>query len=115
VHNRRCRNLARLLRDGAENDRLLEAHWNSAGPVSRKVTLRMEAFDRTGLLNDITNAINKHGLFIYECDTKSDERRGTAAFRYIFQVTNVEALDAVIADLRLVRGVYKVERVARVT
>jgi len=62
VHRRDCHNILRL--DGTSRDRLIEVAWGDGGGQNWDVEVVIEAFDRSGLLRDVTQVLTENGVYI---------------------------------------------------
>ncbi|MCB2154507.1 bifunctional (p)ppGpp synthetase/guanosine-3',5'-bis(diphosphate) 3'-pyrophosphohydrolase [bacterium] len=113
VHHRNCSNVSRFRNQEGESQRILPAVWNTEGPISHTVFLRVETFDRAGLLMDLTREISKHNIFIVACHTRSQKGKGTATLRFEVDVSDITQLEEVLASIRQVRNVIKAERTNR--
>lgn len=113
VHHAQCPSIVRIRMNEEERARLLPARWNVEGPISHTVGLRVEATDRAGLLNDLTQELARQSIFILACHTKSDKKRGTAVIRFEADVSDILQLDNVLKALRHVPGVLRAERTSR--
>ena len=78
---------------------------------TRRVSLRIECFDRAGLLADITSIMSHMNVFILESKTKS--RRDSAVLKFLIEVKDVEQLNALFAQVRQVKGVLNMSRSSR--
>ena len=113
VHHRNCSNVGRFEDQEGEAQRILPARWNTEGPISHTVFLRIETFDRGGLLMDLTREIAKHNIFIVACHTRSHKTKGSATLRFEVDVTDITQLEDLLVSLRLVRNVVSAERTNR--
>lgn len=110
VHRKDCGNLLRL--QSYEPERILEVHWGTEPQQAYPVKIRVDAYDRSGLLRDITAVLDKAGLNILAMNTKSDQGDTGVAVRMdvTVEVTKIEQLSAVIARLREIPNMTSVQR-----
>ncbi len=75
IHRRDCHNVLRL--DGADRDRLVEVEWGGAVSNRWEVDVLVDAFDRSGLLRDVTQVLTENGIHIVDAGIESvpDEPR----------------------------------------
>lgn len=109
VHNVDCPGIARL-RTTDDSARLLPARWNVKEPVVSNVYLRIEAYDRAGLLMEVTQEIARQNIFILQCQTRSDKRKNLAVIRIEADVSDLRQVDNVLEGLRNIAGVVRAER-----
>lgn len=113
VHKSACPTIARAREDAEDAARVLPAQWNDTANVRQMVFIRVEASDRTGLLAEISGQFSNRNVSIIGCKTETDEVSKIAVFLFKADVSNLFQLDAVLADLRQIRGVYKAQRTTR--
>lgn len=115
VHHEQCPNVVRARANREDAARLLPAKWNEKGAaqMSHNVTLRVDAEDRNGLLNEITGIISGHNIFIEKAVTSSDRRRGTATLTFEVSVQDLSQLQKALEALRAANGVIAAERKRR--
>jgi guanosine-3',5'-bis(diphosphate) 3'-pyrophosphohydrolase len=107
IHRADCKNI-RL----AEPERLIQVDWGSA--VGRRlypVHVFIEAFDRVGLLRDISAAVADEGVNMASVRVgRSDS--GSASFQLILEVASLEQLSTVLHRLSQISNVVNVYREA---
>jgi guanosine-3',5'-bis(diphosphate) 3'-pyrophosphohydrolase len=74
------------------------------------VTIRIEAWDRVGLLRDITTLVADEGLNALSVLTNVHEDR-TVTILMTLEVTSVQQLSRILQKLESVRDVYDVRRI----
>lgn len=111
VHRKDCGNLLRL--QSNEPERILEVRWGGEPKQVYPVKIMIEAYDRSSLLRDLTAVLDKSGLNILSMSTKSDESVMGVAVRMDFtiEVSSIEQLSSVMARLREIPNMSKVQRV----
>lgn len=92
-----------------EQERLLDAVWDSKKALDLPVVLRVTARDRAGVLKDISGVFASHKISIDSVWADSKDGLGTSIFR--MRIPDLSLLDAIKRDLMRVRGVLRVERV----
>ena len=61
-----------------QRSRLIDVAWASQPDNRYTVGIRIVAYDRAGLLNDITHVIAKEGVNVRAVNTRTDEKDNTA-------------------------------------
>ncbi len=110
VHRRDCPNILRL--DEAKRARLIEVHWGDeevGGGLS--ATLSVHAYDRTGLLRDITAVLGNEGVDVVSINSQSERRTHTASISIRVEVDGIEQLSRVITRIGALTNVLEVARV----
>lgn len=90
-------------------DRLIEVEWEGEVLQTYPIAVRIEAYDRTGLLSDITNVVAEHKVNILAANVQTSPDH-TALVRATFQVASVAQLARVMARLERLKDVYTVQR-----
>jgi GTP pyrophosphokinase len=109
VHRADCPNV----RSSAEKERLVEVQWEErAATQTYPVAVRIEGWDREGLVRDVAAVISEHEVNLLSLSAFANPDK-TATVNATLQVTSVEQLSRVLAKLESVRDVYSVRRDAR--
>jgi GTP pyrophosphokinase len=104
VHRRDCHNV--LHED--EPERLVEVEWGG-GHQLYPVAIRMEAWDRVGLLRDIGSIVAEDKVNMQGVRTQEHSDR-TVSVYITLQTTGVDQLTRLLSKLESVRGVFSVDR-----
>jgi GTP pyrophosphokinase len=93
-------------------ERLIDVEWESLDQQTYPITVRIDALDRPGLLNEITNVVAEHKVNIVAASigTKPD---GTASISATLKVTSLQQLSRVLARIERIRDITSVTREAR--
>jgi GTP pyrophosphokinase len=93
-------------------ERLIDVDWESVDLQTYPITVRIEALDRAGLLNEITNVVAeaKVNIVAASIGTHPD---GTATISATLKVTSLEQLSGVLTRIERIRDVTSVTREAR--
>jgi guanosine-3',5'-bis(diphosphate) 3'-pyrophosphohydrolase len=106
VHTRSCPNVQNLL---YQTERRIAVEWGGADSTTFLVHLLIRAKDRAGLLADITAVISTAGCNIHNLESRPD--RLNAQIDANLEIHDRRQLEAILASIRRVAGVYGVERV----
>jgi GTP pyrophosphokinase len=92
-----------------EIGRLIEVEWESAPAQTYPIAIRVEAYDRTGLLNDITQVVaeNKVNIIAANVGVMPDH---TAVVVATLQVASVAQLARVMSRIEQLKDVLSVQR-----
>jgi len=92
-----------------EVSRLIDVEWESAPAQTYPIAIRVEAYDRTGLLNDITQVVaeNKVNIVAASVSVNPDHTAFVAA---TLQVSSVAQLARVMGRLEQLKDVTSVQR-----
>ena len=89
---------------------MVEVDWGEEFVGEYEASLDLVAFDRQGLLRDITSAITNERVTVSALNTRTDESDSTAQMRITVNISSIEQLIAVMDRLRQLRNVISVER-----
>ncbi|MBA2316072.1 MAG: bifunctional (p)ppGpp synthetase/guanosine-3',5'-bis(diphosphate) 3'-pyrophosphohydrolase [Chloroflexi bacterium] len=92
-----------------EISRLIEVEWEAAPAATYPIAIRVEAYDRTGLLNDITQVVaeNKVNIVAASVQVSPDH---TAIVTATLQVGSVAQLARVMSRIEQLKDVISVQR-----
>jgi GTP pyrophosphokinase len=108
VHREDCINIVDLKEH--QGDRMVGVRWNKTAKSLFMVNIQVEALDRAGLLSDITRTLSEQHVNILNASVNTAKDR-TALSRFTFEMADALHLDAVLAAVRGVEGVYDVYRI----
>jgi guanosine-3',5'-bis(diphosphate) 3'-pyrophosphohydrolase len=105
VHLRSCPTVL----NEREVPRLIDVEWEAAPAQTYPIAIRVEAYDRTGLLNDITQVVaeNKVNILSASVNTNPDH---TAIVTATLQVASVSQLAKVMSRIEGLKDVISVQR-----
>ncbi|WP_297057566.1 bifunctional (p)ppGpp synthetase/guanosine-3',5'-bis(diphosphate) 3'-pyrophosphohydrolase [Thermosulfurimonas sp.] len=104
VHRVNCPNVAAL-----DEDRKVEIRWDKADGRAHPVRLSVITHDRKGMLAAVSGAISSAEANILKAEVQTTPDR-RAVFDIVVEVTDRSHLEKIMANLRSVDGVLKVER-----
>jgi GTP pyrophosphokinase len=106
VHRADCSNIGNLS-DKAE--RIVDVAWADGHSESFFVWIQVEALDRARLLRDVTASLSDYGANIHASSSVTGRDR-IALLRYEIELSDREALEHVLGNLRTIEGVYDAYR-----
>ena len=108
VHRADCVNAEDLQRH--QGDRIVRVKWLPGASSVFLVNIQVEALDRARLLSDVTKALSDTQVNILNAAVSTSKDR-IAVSRFTFEMADATHLDAVLAAVRQVEGVYDVYRI----
>jgi GTP pyrophosphokinase len=108
VHRSDCAGLQRM--SARKPDRLLKVEWAAGGGEGLAVELAVSAYDRRGLLRDLTDVLAAERLSIEAASTRTDRSTGLAHFALSVAVDDLEQLARVLRRLAAVPNVIEARR-----
>jgi GTP pyrophosphokinase len=107
IHRADCINADDL--HSTQNERIVEVRWRAGAASVFLVNIQVEALDRPSLLADVTRTLSDQHVNILSASVTTSKDR-TAFSRFTFEMADAKHLDAVLAAVRTIEGVYDVYR-----
>jgi len=108
IHRSNCQALARM--QAVKPERTLNVEWSSGDLETLTVQIAISAYDRRGLLRDLTDVIALEHLSVEEMNTKTDKETAIAHFLVKLDVKDLEQLARVLRRLSGVPNVIEARR-----
>ena len=105
VHRRTCPNIMRE----SESERLVEVDWGKTRTLY-PVQIRVESWDRVGLLSDVTSLVADEGVNIVQSITGGQED-DLSIINLTVTIENIEQLNRLFSKMEGVVGVLSVSRI----
>jgi GTP pyrophosphokinase len=110
IHRQNCPN---ALRHHDEHDeRLIEVSWGAEAGQTYPVEVEITAYDRAGLLRDITSLLANEKINVLGVSTVTDKNQA-AHMTFTLDISNLEILSRILALLDQIPNVTAVRRRAR--
>ena len=106
VHRRNCP----ILRDAKDPERNVPVAWGHY-ETTYASRLQIEAFDRVGLIRDITNVVSSENVNIHSLTSEEDENTNACTVSLTVYTTGVEQLSRLFSRVETIPGVNSVFRV----
>ncbi len=104
VHRADCHNIL----NEEEHERIVEVEWGSVAKLY-PVSVRIEAWDRVGLLRDITTVVTEDKVNMVGVRTV-ENGDGSVTILATLETTGIEQLSRLLSRIEIIRGVRSVER-----
>lgn len=108
IHRQDCSNILQLQSD--EPERIIQVEWGQAPKSVYSVEVIIEAFDRHGLLKDITFLLDNARINISSMQTLSDKRKNTVDMLLIVEIHSFRELSRILARLNQLPNVASARR-----
>lgn len=108
IHRKDCSNF--LQRQAEEPERIIAVDWAEKPGRSYAVEIFIEAFDRHGLLRDITTLLDRERVNVSALNTLSNKDKNTAEMTLTIEVEDFGSLSRVLAKLNHLPNVSTVRR-----
>ena len=106
IHRADCKNVVGGLQD---RERLIEVNWVGEVKDYYKADITIKAYDRTGLIVEVTNLASELKIPLVSLNAQSKKNR-MAEISVTFKISNTNELDKIIKKFSNIEGVYYVDR-----
>ncbi|MBP9046559.1 MAG: GTP diphosphokinase [Moraxellaceae bacterium] len=108
VHGRGCPEFMRLQNE--EPGRVVSVQWNQSETDVYPVDIHIRAWDRTGLLRDITGVLANEHVNVTGLQTHSNRSDGTASMQLTVEIGSLNALGRLLAKIEQQPNVIEARR-----
>ncbi|AWB67584.1 GTP diphosphokinase [Saccharobesus litoralis] len=108
VHREDCEQLDKMLSQHPE--RQVEVTWGNAIQRGYRVSVRVMANDRSGLLRDVTTVLVNEKISVHGINSHTDDKTAVAGIDVDIDVNDLNRLGRVLTRLSQVDGVYSAKR-----
>jgi len=108
IHRQDCGNFLRL--NSRNPERVIEVDWGDSEQASYPAELKLYAYDRQGLLRDISSVLADEKISLLALQTNSDKKRMQAIMELSVEVPGLPSLSRLISRLEQVANVTSVRR-----
>ena len=97
IHRADCRNVLNL--GDTEQARIIDVAWSGGVEESYPVEVMVVAYDRKGLLRDVTAVVSNEAVNIVALDSNTDARSHTVSMRLTVEVRDIRQLSRLLDRL----------------
>jgi GTP pyrophosphokinase len=108
VHRQDCVTFLNL--KDAEPNRIIEVSWGGQPVAVYPVDIEVEAYDRSGLLRDITQVLSSSKSDVLAMNTISNKDENTATMTVTLEISSLEQLARLLAQIRNLPNIIDVRR-----
>ena len=108
IHRKDCANMLRMLSE--EHERVLQVEWAEKPKELYAVEIMIEAYDRHGLLRDITTMLDSQRINITAMQTRSNKHKHTVDMVLTAEIHNFEELSRVLHRINQLPNVASAKR-----
>jgi GTP pyrophosphokinase len=98
IHRQDCRNLQRLQR--ANGDRVIPVNWSRSADRTFATAIRVDAYDRRGIVRDVTGILSDLHVHILSMNTQTRSRDGVVDMEIRIGVHDLAELSQVLARIQ---------------
>lgn len=108
IHRASCPNLAHMIKK--DPARIVEVSWGQAAEKTHPVHIRVEAYDRSGLLRDIANLVAGERINMLDAKATTGIKGNLAQVEATLQIKDAEQLSRILARIERLPNVTEVRR-----
>ncbi len=108
IHRQDCLNVVQHTLD--EPERIVEVNWGEEVENLFPVSIQVEAYDRTGLLSDITSLLANEKTNLLSMNTLSTKESHSASIRFTIEIDQLSALSRLLHRINQLPNVINVFR-----
>ncbi|ART82951.1 GTP diphosphokinase [Oceanisphaera profunda] len=108
IHRDDCEQLKEL--QSQHPERLVEAVWGENNAGGYKITLRVVATDRSGLLRDITTILANEKINVVEFSSHASRKQQTATMDMVLRIYNIDSLSRALAKISQLPDIIEAKR-----
>ena len=108
VHRQDCPNILQLRLD--EPQRIIEVEWGERAHTQYPVNIEVQAWDRSGLLRDVTGVLGYEKVNVLAVNTHTDSDDGIARLTITVEVDGLETLGRLFSRIQQLSNVIEVRR-----
>ena len=108
IHRQDCGNILRL--QGEDRDRLIAVDWGLPDEAGYQVDIEVEAYDRAGLLRDITALLANEKINLTGANTRTDEQDRIARMSLTLEISDISQLSRVLTRIGQLQNVISARR-----
>ena len=110
VHRKDCNHFLQV--DSQQLERVIEVSWGAEKSGLYSVDIAIEAYDRTGLLSDISGLLASMRVNVMSVNTITNKDKHTADMRLTLEIHNIEELVRILARLNNMPNIINTERLS---
>jgi len=108
IHRENCPNI--LYQQHKSAERVVEVGWGQDMERTYPMTLRINAFDRKGLLKDISTVFADEKVNVLQMNTRTERKDHSVNMEVLVEVISLEAMSRLLAKLDQLPNVLSVRR-----
>tara|TARA_R110001592_G_scaffold363248_6_gene682402 strand:+ start:103664 stop:105889 length:2226 start_codon:yes stop_codon:yes gene_type:complete len=110
IHRGDCGRLVRVMETSPE--RIIEVEWGLSPRDNYEVDVAIEAYDRQGLLRDITGLFANARINVLSINTQTNKNRNTATMSLRVEVPNLGSLSKLLERINRLKNVVSAARLS---
>ena len=108
IHRDSCPNL--LYQQHKSGDRVVEVDWGVDEEKTYPMTIQVHAFDRKGLIKDISSILTEERINVLEMNTRTEKKDQSVTMEMMLEVGSLELMSKLLAKLDQLPNIMSVKR-----
>ena len=108
IHRQDCSNV--LLLGGKEPERIIQVNWGPVPVQTYPVEISIRAFDRSGLLRDVSQILLNEKINVLAVNTRSNKQDNTANMLLTIEIPGLDALGRLLGRISQLPNIIEVRR-----
>lgn len=108
IHRQDCPNVLQLA--GREPERILQVDWGPTPANTYPVDIHIKAYDRSGLLRDISQLLLNEKINTLAMNTLSNKEDNTASMKITIEITGLDSLGRLLSRISQLPNIIEVQR-----
>jgi len=108
VHRRDCANILRLKSE--DQERMIEVEWGSSADQTYSVDIIVQAYDRSGLLRDISSILANDHINVMSANTHTNAKDHIASMTLNLEIANINQLSRILDRIAQLPNVLEARR-----
>ena len=108
IHRENCQNI--LYQKHKEGERVVHVDWGKDSEKTYPMTILVHAFDRKGLLKDVSGVFADEKVNVLEMNTRTERQDQSVQMEVLVEVKGIEAMSRVLAKLDQLPNILSVKR-----
>jgi GTP pyrophosphokinase len=108
IHRQDCANVLQLA--GKEPERMIQVSWGPVPVQTYPVDISIRAFDRSGLLRDVSQILLNEKINVLAVNTRSNKEDNTANMSLTIEIPGLDALSRLLGRIAQLPNIIEVRR-----
>ncbi|MDX5371317.1 MAG: GTP diphosphokinase [Pseudomonadaceae bacterium] len=108
IHRQDCASVLQLA--GREPERIIQVSWGPVPVQTYPVDVVIRAYDRSGLLRDVTQVLLNERINVLAVNTRSNKEDNTASMLLTIEIPGLDALSRLLARISQLPNIIEVRR-----
>ncbi|WNW11441.1 GTP diphosphokinase [Pseudomonas sp. DTU_2021_1001937_2_SI_NGA_ILE_001] len=108
IHRQDCASVLQL--GGKEPERIIQVSWGPAPALTYPVDILIRAYDRSGLLRDVTQVLLNERINVLAVNTRSNKEDNTALMSLTIEIPGLDALGRLLGRISQLPNIIETRR-----